>query len=96
MKKTKAEFVLEAFRMLVESPIREPKITTERLKKLASVIQRLDTNERSKLRIETCAHGGRNANRYGNAKKRKGKAVKIGHYGRHSNQPEQQIWAVWS
>jgi hypothetical protein len=71
-------------------------ITQDRIDKLTEVIEGLEKDELSRLRIETCAHGGGDPERYGKAKKRAGCAVKIGHAGRHSGGKEIQIWAVWA
>jgi hypothetical protein len=71
-------------------------ITQNRIDKLAEAIEGLTENELSRLRIETCVHGGGDPDRYGKAKKRAGMAIKIGYSGRHSVGKEIQIWAVWS
>jgi hypothetical protein len=71
-------------------------ITQNRICKLSDVIDGLTKNELSRLRIETCTHGGGDPERYGKAKKRAGRAVKIGHAGRHSGGKEIQIWAIWA
>ena len=70
--------------------------TGDRIGKLTEIIGRLTDEELSRLRIETCTHGGGDPERYGKVRKREGRAIKIGHAGRHSGGKEIQIWAVWS
>jgi hypothetical protein len=85
----------KAFELLVTADI-PGGITQDRIDKLSEIIEGLTENELSRLRIETCVHGGGDPERYGKAKKRAGMAVKIGHSGRHSVEGEIQIWAVWA
>jgi len=70
-------------------------ITQGRIDKLTKVIEGLTEDELSRLRIETCVHGGGDPDRYGKVEKRAGRAAKIGIAGKH-NYAGVQIWAVWS
>lgn len=70
-------------------------VTGERMGKLTEVIDGLTEDEISRLRIETCTHGGGDPERYGKREKRAGRAVKIGTAGVHGGKGV-QIWAVWS
>jgi hypothetical protein len=69
-------------------------ITQDRIDKLIAVIGDLSDEDLIKLRIETCAHGGGDPNRYGKSKKRAGRCIRIGQ-SRNNGSPI-QIWAVWN
>lgn len=84
----------KAFELLVTADI-PGGITQDRIDKLTAVIEGLTEDELSRLRIETCVHGGGDPNRYGKAKKRAERAAKIGIAGKHGGKGV-QIWAVWA
>jgi hypothetical protein len=84
-----------AARLLLEANVPSG-ITQERIDRLADVIKGLTEDELSRLRIETCAHGGGDPGRYGKRRKRAGRAVKIGTAGVHPGEKGVQIWAVWA
>lgn len=71
----------------------EVDIFPKRVQKLADVVTKLSAEQIYTLRLEFCIHGGGDQDRYGKARGREGRAVRIGIEPHGKSQ--RQIWAVW-
>ncbi len=63
--------------------------------RLWKVYEKLTAEEKTLLRLETCAQSF-DMERYGEQKIRKGKSIRIGGGGHHRGQIPFQVWAVWN
>jgi hypothetical protein len=87
---------VEAVKMLSAVTALDRPLTGLRIKRLTDVLCSLTTEEKARLRLETCWQGGNSSTRFGLSKCRVGRCKKLGVGRNTSDNKELQIWAVWS